>query len=89
VFPKLVTDVLSYVFIHKEFLLGAWIFTDAIDTGMSKLVGEAVAHDRLLHKHSNEVKCIGFTMWGTISEHERLNLKKATKVDWEQENDHK
>ncbi len=59
----------------------AWILTTGINNGVSKLVGEGISHYRLLQEDSNKVKCIGLTMWGTVSENTRLELKQATHVD--------
>ncbi|CAF4439946.1 unnamed protein product [Rotaria sp. Silwood2] len=51
--------------LEKEFYLYAWILTAGVNNGVSKLVGE--------------VKCIGMTMWGTIDENTRLELRTAAK----------
>ena len=73
---------------NRRIYSDAWILTDGIDTGVSKLVGEGILHHRLLHEYSNEIKCIGLTMWGAVSEKMRLGLKKATRVDEEQKLEH-
>jgi hypothetical protein len=39
-----------------------------------------VSYYRLLGEHSDKVKCIGLTMWGTVNESTRLELKRATNV---------
>ncbi|CAF0730867.1 unnamed protein product [Adineta steineri] len=73
--------------LEKEFIRGvidaatmadAWILTAGINNGVSKLVGEGISHYRLLREYSNKVKCIGMTMWGTINETTRLELKGAS-----------
>ncbi|CAF1369818.1 unnamed protein product [Rotaria sp. Silwood1] len=73
--------------LEKEFIKGvidaatmadAWILTAGIDNGISKLVGEGISHYRLLQEYPNKVKCIGMTMWGTINEDTRLELKNAS-----------
>ncbi|CAF3845002.1 unnamed protein product [Rotaria sp. Silwood1] len=56
----------------------AWILTAGIDNGISKLVGEGISHYRLLQEYPNKVKCIGMTMWGTINEDTRLELKSVS-----------
>lgn len=48
---------------------------------MSKLVGEGIAHYRLLREDTSKVKCIGLTMWGTVNETTRIELKRATIVN--------
>jgi hypothetical protein len=68
---------LSY---NCSFYLDAWILTNGINTGVSKLVGEGISHYRLLTEDPNKVKCIGLTMWGTVNESIRLELKRATEV---------
>jgi hypothetical protein len=60
--------------------LDAWILTAGINNGVSKLVGEGVSHYRLLREDPNKVKCIGMTMWGTINDITRLELKNASQV---------
>jgi hypothetical protein len=60
--------------------LDAWILTTGVNTGVTKLVGEGVAHFRLLKEDSTKMKCIGLTMWGTVNESTRLELKHATNV---------
>ena len=50
---------------------------------MSKFIGEGISYYHLLHECSNKIKCIGLTMWGAISEDERLNLKKVTQVNFQ------
>ncbi len=52
-----------------------------MNTGVSKLVGEGVAHHCLLKEDRDKVTCIGLTMWGTIDESMRIELKQATRVD--------
>ncbi|UJR29010.1 hypothetical protein I4U23_010228 [Adineta vaga] len=73
--------------LEKEFIRGvidaatmadAWILTAGVNNGVSKLVGEGISHYRLLREYSNKVKCIGMTMWGTVNEHTRLELKTAS-----------
>ncbi len=61
--------------------LDAWILTTGINNGVSKLVGEGVAHFRLLKEDSTKMKCIGLTMWGTVNESTRFELKRATNVN--------
>ncbi|UJR20641.1 hypothetical protein I4U23_023766 [Adineta vaga] len=58
----------------------AWILTTGINTGVSKLVGEGISHHRVLKEDSDTFKlvCIGLTMWGTINETTRLELKRAS-----------
>ncbi|UJR11905.1 hypothetical protein I4U23_016083 [Adineta vaga] len=56
----------------------AWILTDGTNTGISKLIGEGISHYRILHNYSNKIKCIGLTMWGSLNEEARRNLKKST-----------
>ncbi len=63
------------------FVWGAWILTTGVNTGVSKLVGEGVANYCLLKEDRDKVKCIGLTMWGTINESMRIELKQATNVD--------
>lgn len=60
--------------------LDAWILTAGICNGVSKLVGEGISHYRLLREYPNKVKCIGMTMWSTINENARIQLKKASNV---------
>lgn len=43
-------------------------------------MGEGILHYRLLRDHSKLVKCIGMTMWSTISEEARRELKENSKV---------
>jgi len=62
-------------------ILDAWILTAGINNGVSKLVGEGISHYRLLREYPNKVKCIGMTMWGTINENTRLELKNASHVN--------
>jgi len=62
-------------------ILDAWILTAGINNGVSKLVGEGISHYRLLREYPNKVKCIGMTMWGTINENTRLELKHASYVN--------
>ncbi len=52
-----------------------------VNNGVSKLVGEGIAHYRLLTEYPNQVKCIGLTMWGTVSENNRMELKRETRVN--------
>ncbi|CAF4189794.1 unnamed protein product, partial [Rotaria sordida] len=59
-------------------IANAWILTAGINNGVSKLVGEGILHYSLLRAHPNTVKCIGMTMWGTINENTRLELKTAS-----------
>ena len=61
-------------------ILDAWILTTGINTGVSKLIGEGIGHNRLLREYSNSVKCIGLSTWGSISEKTRLELKHQSKV---------
>jgi hypothetical protein len=69
------------MFFHRSSInLDAWILTAGVNNGVSKLVGEGISHYRLLREYSNKVKCIGMTMWGTISENTRLELKNVSKV---------
>ncbi|CAF1016322.1 unnamed protein product [Adineta steineri] len=55
-----------------------WILTAGINNGVSKLVGEGISHYRLLREYPNKVKCIGMTMWGTVNESTRFELKHTT-----------
>ncbi|CAF1014905.1 unnamed protein product [Adineta ricciae] len=55
-----------------------WILTAGISNGVSKLVGEGISHYRLLREYPNRVKCIGMTMWGTVNESTRFELKHST-----------
>ncbi|CAF1242408.1 unnamed protein product [Adineta steineri] len=55
-----------------------WILTAGINNGVSKLVGEGISHYRLLREYPNKVKCIGMTMWGTVNESTRFELKHST-----------
>ncbi|CAF1102784.1 unnamed protein product [Adineta steineri] len=55
-----------------------WILTAGINNGVSKLVGEGISHYRLLREYPNKVKCIGMTMWGTVNESTRFELKHRT-----------
>ncbi|CAF5139629.1 unnamed protein product [Rotaria sp. Silwood1] len=64
--------------IHAATMADAWILTAGIDNGISKLVGEGISHYRLLQEYPNKVKCIGMTMWGTINEDTRLELKSVS-----------
>ncbi|CAF3904829.1 unnamed protein product [Rotaria sordida] len=57
----------------------AWILTTGINNGVSKLVGEGISHYSLLREYPNKVKCIGMTMWGTINENTRLELKSQSR----------
>ncbi|CAF2989754.1 unnamed protein product [Rotaria sp. Silwood2] len=74
--------------LEKEFIRGvidaatmanAWILTAGVNNGISKLVGEGISHYRLLREYSIKVKCIGMTMWSTIDDNTRLDLKNASK----------
>ncbi|CAF3511447.1 unnamed protein product [Rotaria sp. Silwood1] len=74
--------------LEKEFIRGvidaatmanAWILTAGINNGISKLVGEGISHYRVLREYSIKVKCIGMTMWSTINDNARLELKNASK----------
>ncbi|CAF3987348.1 unnamed protein product, partial [Rotaria sp. Silwood2] len=76
--------------LEKEFIRGvidaatmanAWILTTGINNGVSKLVGEGISHYSLLREYPNKVKCIGMTMWGTINENTRLELKSASCIN--------
>ena len=60
--------------------LDTWILTAGISNGVSKLVGEGISHYRLLREYPNRVKCIGMTMWGTVNESTRFELKHSTNV---------
>ena len=60
--------------------LDTWILTAGISNGVSKLVGEGISHYRLLREYPNRVKCIGMTMWGTVNESTRFELKHLTNV---------
>jgi hypothetical protein len=80
-----VTNILFHAITLQNSFSDAWILTDGIDTGMSKFIGEGISYHHLLHECSNKIKCIGLNMWGAICEDERHNLKKATKVDGEQD----
>ena len=62
-------------------LLDAWILTAGIHNGVSKLVGEGISHYRLLREYPTKLKCIGMTMWGTVNESTRLQLKKLSRVN--------
>lgn len=76
--------ILSFILMNKKInliYLDAWILTAGINNGVSKLVGEGISSHRLLQEYSNKVKCIGLTMWGTIDENTRLELKKASNVN--------
>ncbi|CAF1019434.1 unnamed protein product [Rotaria sordida] len=73
--------------LEKEFIRGvidaattanAWILTAGINNGVSKLVGEGISHYRLLREYWIKVKCIGMTMWGTINDNTRCELKRAS-----------
>jgi len=55
--------------------------TTGINNGVSKLVGEDISHYRLLREYPDKVKCIGLTMWGTVDENTRLELKNLSQVD--------
>jgi hypothetical protein len=55
--------------------------TTGINNGVSKLVGEGISHYRLLKEYPDKVKCIGLTMWGTVNESTRLELKSSSHVD--------
>ncbi|CAF1299340.1 unnamed protein product [Adineta steineri] len=61
----------------------AWILTTGINNGVSKLVGEGIAHYRLLKANPNKIVCIGLTKWGTINGRTRFDLKNANKKDYE------
>ncbi|CAF0951970.1 unnamed protein product [Rotaria sp. Silwood1] len=76
--------------LEKEFIRGvidtatmanAWILTTGINNGVSKLVGEGISHYSLIREYSNKVKCIGMTMWGTINENTRLELKSQSRAN--------
>jgi hypothetical protein len=76
--------------LEKEFMRGiiqtattadAWIVTAGINNGVSKLVGEGISQYNLLKKSSREVICIGLTMWGSVGEQTRLELRKNS-VNW-------
>ncbi|CAF1018227.1 unnamed protein product [Rotaria sordida] len=58
----------------------AWILTTGLNNGVSKLVGEGISQYRLLRRHPKDVVCIGLTMWGTINEKTRIDLKKASQI---------
>ncbi|CAF3003367.1 unnamed protein product, partial [Rotaria sp. Silwood2] len=53
----------------------AWILTNGVDNGVAKLVGECISYHCLLTEISKKIKCIGLTMWGTVTEDMRCRLK--------------
>ncbi|CAF1531709.1 unnamed protein product, partial [Rotaria sordida] len=56
----------------------AWILTAGINNVVSKLIGEGISRYRFLRGYQDEVKCIGLTMWGTVNEYTRYELKRST-----------
>ncbi|CAF4147515.1 unnamed protein product [Rotaria socialis] len=76
--------------LEKEFMRGivdvatiadAWILTAGLNNGVSKLVGEGISQYRLLKQYPKEVVCIGLTLWGSVSENTRIELKKANQTN--------
>ncbi|CAF2850895.1 unnamed protein product [Rotaria sp. Silwood2] len=65
--------------IDAAYATNAWILTAGVNNGVSKLVGEGISHYSILRAYPNTVKCIGMTMWGTIDENTRLELRTAAK----------
>ncbi|CAF1149147.1 unnamed protein product [Rotaria sordida] len=57
----------------------AWVLTAGINNGVSKSVGEAISHYGLFGDYPKKVTCIGLTMWGTMNESTRFELKYSTK----------
>ncbi|UJR07511.1 hypothetical protein I4U23_011800 [Adineta vaga] len=55
-----------------------WILTAGVSNGVSKLIGEGISHYRLLREYPSRVKCIGMTMWGTVNDSNRFELKHST-----------
>ncbi|CAM4822172.1 unnamed protein product [Rotaria magnacalcarata] len=76
--------------LEKEFMRGivdvatiadAWILTAGLNSGVSKLVGEGISQYRLLKQYPKEVVCIGLTLWGSVSENTRIDLKRANQTN--------
>lgn len=78
------TVIISFSFLSTiSFLIlssDAWILTAGLNNGISKLVGEGISQYRLLKRHPKQVVCIGMTMWGSINEKTRIELKKLREV---------
>ncbi|CAM4808551.1 unnamed protein product [Rotaria magnacalcarata] len=63
--------------IDTAIVTNAWILTNGVNNGVSKLVGEGISHYQLLRENPNKVICIGMTMWGTINDNTHLVLKNS------------
>ncbi|CAF1229219.1 unnamed protein product [Rotaria sordida] len=53
-----------------------WILTTGLNSGIAKLVGEAILQDRILNDRSKDVVSIGLTKWGTLPETTRNQLSE-------------
>jgi hypothetical protein len=62
--------------VHTATTADAWIVTAGINNGVSKLVGEGISQYRLLTQYPKEVICIGLTMWGSVGERTRSELRQ-------------
>ncbi|CAF1383206.1 unnamed protein product [Rotaria sordida] len=59
-----------------------WILTTGLNSGITKLVGEAILQDRILKSDSKDVVSIGFTKWGTLTKRTRdLLSEKFTRQE--------
>jgi Cu/Ag efflux protein CusF len=45
-------------------------------------MGEGLSHYRELRENSDRLKCIGMTMWGTVNEATRMELKDCSEVNF-------
>ena len=65
----------SNIFLH----LGAWIFTEGLNCGISKEVGstfqEDLAHSELAaYEHHCNIPLVGFPPWREVTDKEDLNI---------------
>ncbi|CAF0843039.1 unnamed protein product [Adineta steineri] len=71
--------------LKKEFMRGiieaattadGWILTTGLNSGIAKMVGEAISQDRILNGCSKDVVSIGFTKWGSLTKKTRDRLSE-------------
>ena len=56
--------------------IGVWILTTGLNSGVSKLIGQAAYRKKLLDEKSPKPTVIGLTSWNTVTENTREVLKQ-------------
>jgi hypothetical protein len=75
----LVVSVVTLGELLSFFSEDGWILTTGLNSGVAKLVGEAILQDRMLNGLSKTVISIGLTKWGTLTERNRELLSEKVK----------